>query len=366
MEEFYTLNKEQSLHGKWITIDAILPLLDRFRSIYKIEEIGISYQNNPIHTITLGKGSVKILLWTQMHGNESTATKVVFDLLNLFNATNCPDFGHKILNNCTLKIIPILNPDGAKAYTRFNAQQIDLNRDAVDLRAPESRLLRKTLSEFKPDFCFNLHDQRNIYSVGETKQPATISFLSPATEVTRRLTVSRIKAMSVISAMHDTIKADIPNNISRYSDEFYPNATGDNFQKEGYCTILIEAGHYPNDYDREQVRYYYFKALLSGLEAISEGVNDNVSLYESIPQNAANYLDYIYTNVNLKQADNSYKIISVGILLIETIENGKFVRNPTVEVMGNLSKYGANTIIDAKGIIINSKNKLLALLFKNN
>ena len=44
-----------------------------------------------------------------------------------------------ITKEITLKIIPILNPDGAQQYTRKNANEIDLNRDAVERVAKESQ-----------------------------------------------------------------------------------------------------------------------------------------------------------------------------------------------------------------------------------
>jgi murein tripeptide amidase MpaA len=68
----------------------------------------------------------------------------------------------------------MLNPDGALNFTRVNANKVDLNRDAVDRKAKESKLLRKVLEDFNPEFCFNLHDQRTIFNVEGTKNPATI------------------------------------------------------------------------------------------------------------------------------------------------------------------------------------------------
>ena len=129
--------------------------------------------------------------------------------------------------------------------------------------------LKRILEEFNPQFCFNLHDQRTIFGVEGTENPATISFLAPSEEMTRKLTKGRIETMNVIVAMNSLLQQVIPNHIGRYTDEFYPSATGDNFQKLGYNTILIEAGHYPNDYDREEVRKFNFFALAQGLYHLS-------------------------------------------------------------------------------------------------
>ena len=39
--------------------------------------------------------------------------------------------------------------------------------------------------------------------------------------------------MDVIVAMNDLLQQMIPNHVGLYTDEFYPTATGDNFQKLG-------------------------------------------------------------------------------------------------------------------------------------
>ena len=55
---------------------------------------------------------------------------------------------------------------------------IDLNRDAVDRKAKESKLLRRILEEFQPDFCFNLHDQRTIFGVDWNSKSSNYFFFS--------------------------------------------------------------------------------------------------------------------------------------------------------------------------------------------
>ena len=154
-----------------------------------------------IADLILGNGPKKILIWTQMHGNESTGTKAVIDLINYLYKLK-DKIGLQILTNSTIKIIPLLNPDGAEVYTRVNANNIDLNRDAVERVAIESKLLRKTLEDFNPHFCFNLHDQRTIFGVEGTKNTATISFLAPSEEASRAITKGRIQTMNVIVAMN--------------------------------------------------------------------------------------------------------------------------------------------------------------------
>ena len=178
INKWYAANYEKGLEGRRLTLDQIKPYLAGLDDPFDVIKIGESFENRDIYKLSIGTGSKKILLWTQMHGNESTTTKAIFDLLNVLCNDN--NTSESILKTCTIKIIPILNPDGAKAFTRLNTNQIDLNRDAQNLSQPESLVLRKCFDSFKPNYCFNLHGQRTIYSAGKTHNPATISFLASA------------------------------------------------------------------------------------------------------------------------------------------------------------------------------------------
>jgi hypothetical protein len=317
LKDTFKEQKETSLFGKWITFNDIEKLFQKHQEHFKINQLGFSEQNKPIYTLKIGSGKKKVLLWSQMHGNESTGTKALFDLFNCFTNSDNEIF-KTILKECTLLFIPMLNPDGAQAYTRVNANDVDLNRDAVNRVAKESKLLRKTLEEFNPQFCFNLHDQRTIFGVEGTKNPATISFLAPSEEISRALTDGRKETMNVIVAMNNMLQQMIPDFVGRYTDEFYPTATGDNFQKLGYNTILIESGHYPEDYSRETSREYTFYAILQGLYHIA--TTENFSAYKAyfeIPNNAKFFYDVIH---RYKEPSND-----VAYQYQDFIADGKFV-----------------------------------------
>lgn len=317
LENLFLAQKESSLHGKWITYNDIENLFSKYEAKFNVTQIGLSEENRPIMQLKIGNGAKKILFWSQMHGNESTGTKGLFDFFNCIEGVSDTIF-KKILKECTLVFIPMLNPDGSQVYTRVNANNIDLNRDAVERAAKESKILRAVLEAFTPHFCFNLHDQRSIFGVEGTNNPATISFLAPSEEVTRSLTKGRKETMNVIVAMNKMLQNIIPNFVGRYSDEFYPTATGDNFQKLGYNTILIESGHYPKDYHREESRKYTFFSILQGVYHIANTSNfDNYKDYFTIPNNDKIFFDVIHRYPNSSN--------DVSFQYEEKIIDGKFV-----------------------------------------
>lgn len=354
LEFLYLENFEKNLRGRRILYEDIAPLLQKLSPLFKTEILGYSESNIPIYKISIGTGKTKILIWSQMHGNESTGTKALFDLFNFFEKNNAELSKElaSILTNCTIQFIPLLNPDGAIKFTRENAQNIDLNRDAVDRKAVESRLLRSVLDDFNPKFCFNLHDQRSIFNVEGTKNPATISFLAPSEDVDRTVTKGRKETMCVIVAMNNLLQQVIPNHIGRYTDEFYPTATGDNFQKLGHNTILIEAGHYKDDYQREITRKYNFYALLQGIYFISTEIDfRNYRPYYDIPNNDTKFMDIIYKNIKIAK-NNGIQILDIGIQLKFKVIANKLVVYKHIEKEGDLSNYYSHNYIDAENLNI--------------
>jgi hypothetical protein len=336
--------KETSLFGRYITLEHIEPLLAK----HPTDIVGQSVLGKPIYRLQLGTGKTRILMWSQMHGNESTTTKALFDLINVLYSGS--DLGKKLLGEFTFCMIPMLNPDGAKLYTRENANEIDLNRDAQDLSQPESIVLRKVFEGFKPDYCYNLHDQRTIYGVGQTSNPATVSFLAPAYNQNRDINDVRIKAMNVIVAMNETLQQLIPNQVGRFDDSFNLNCVGDTFQYLNVPTILFEAGHFQNDYEREISRKYIFIALLSGLQYFYENdiVHNKIEDYVKIPQNKVVFYDFVYKNVKINY-DGIEKNINFAAQFKEVLNNDKITFEAEIAQVDDLGNYFGHVEIDAQG-----------------
>jgi len=356
--------KELSVHGRYIRRSQLQSVINRNSIQNKVSQLGNSVRNSPIHKVTLGSGKIKILMWSQMHGNETTTTKAVLDLINYLNKTN--ELVNQILSSVTLTIVPVLNPDGAVDYTRENANKVDLNRDAIELSQPESRILRVLYNEIKPDYCFNLHDQRTIFNVGSLEKPATLSFLAPAHDIQRNVSASRGQSMKIIVAIHKALSSIIPDQIGRYDDAFNPNCVGDAFQLLGTPTILFEAGHFPDDYQREQTREFIFYSLITAISVIAQRKIEGYSLdtYFDIPENNKRYYDVLILNANLinKKYDHN-----IGILYKEILNEEIIIFNPFIEATGELKDSFGHKYLDCKDQndlnFLKSDRKLHKLLF---
>ncbi|SFE06572.1 M14 family metallopeptidase [Flavobacterium phragmitis] len=348
LENLFIQYKEQSISGRYLTLDHIQPLLDRLNTNNQVQIIGKSVLGEPIYSYQIGTGATRVYLWSQMHGNESTTTKASFDFINLLNDDT--DFAKRMLNTFTFYWIPILNPDGARFYTRANSNEIDLNRDSQDLTQPESKVLRKVFEDFKPHYCFNLHDQRTIFGAGTEGKPATVSFLAPSYNDEREVNENRQKAINIIAGINKVLQEYIPGQVGRFDDSFNINCIGDTFQYLGVPTILFEAGHYPGDYDREITRKYIFFSLILSFKLISENdlVDNRIGEYLNISQNNVVFYDFMYKNVKINY--DGIEIITnfVAQYKEELIEN-KIHFNAYIAEVGDLGNFFGHYEYDAKG-----------------
>jgi hypothetical protein len=219
---------------------------------------------------------------------------------------------------------------------------------------------------FNPDFCFNMHDQRSIFGVGCPLKPATISFLAPAFNHSRDMNPVRLRAVGVINAMTDTLLNYIPNQIGRFDDQYNRNCVGDTFQSMNVPTILIEAGHYQGDYDREQTRFFVFVSLISALGKIYENdiVSNDLHVYLKIPQNNPLFYDFVYRNAKIYY-DNSFLITNFAAHFVEEIRNSRFQRVAKIVAVGLLEKHKGHVEFDAEGEIFNSDSSSFPIINQN-
>jgi hypothetical protein len=355
LEQAYERYKEASISERRFKYESVIELVTARKENFEVQPVGKSVEGKTVYQMTTGTGKTKVMLWSQMHGNESTATMALFDIFNFLEGKNdgFDDIRNTLLSKLTLRFIPMVNPDGMDQWIRRNALDIDLNRDALALASPEAMLLKNARDEFSPEFGFNLHDQQIYYTAGETRTPATISVLAPAFNFETEVDEVRKRAMQVIVGMNKMMQEIAPGHVGKYDDAFEPRAFGDNFQKWGTSTILIESGGYPNDPEKQQIRKLNFMIMIHALLEIAEQKYTSYSLddYYSIPDNATRLMDLVVRNLGMKYADHKYKV-DIGIRRRETDANGSFYVTGAIDDLGDLSIFYGYEELDAGGLEI--------------
>jgi hypothetical protein len=331
---------------------------------WRVEKAGHSLQERPIYQVTYGSGPIKILLWSQMHGNEATATRA---LLELFQFLNSPDSPVLWANELSLHFLPLLNPDGAAKHTRENAAGIDLNRDAIALSALESAVLNSALNSIKPDFSFNLHDQQIYYGVGNPCKQSAISLLAPPIDDKSSMNPNREKAAKMVAVMEKWLRSELKLTVGKWSDEYEKRAFGEYCQEFGSATILIEAGGLPNDLEKTTLTKHYFSLLLFSIQAILDRSYEKESLseYEAIPFQRLGVFDLIIRNAEVIVGNNKCKV-DIGIRREDypTADGKSLFQIGKIAEIGDLVYASGLEEWDAKGASF-AKQKFPNLAFEN-
>ncbi|SNR46893.1 Zinc carboxypeptidase [Maribacter sedimenticola] len=350
----YENYKEGSIGKRRIKRADIQPLIATYSSNpkFKVSTVGRSIGGKELSLISLGTGDVNVFLWSQMHGDEPTATQAIFDILNFFDSKDFKEEKEAILSNLSIHFLPMLNPDGAELFQRRNLLGIDINRDALRLQSPESKTLKRVRDSLAADFGFNLHDQSTYYNAERTDKPATISYLAPAYNYEKDINEVRGNAMKIIVFMNSILQKYAPGQVGRYNDDFEPRAFGDNIQKWGTSTILIESGGYPNDTEKQEIRKLNYVSILSAIYTIAKQNYKEIAIgeYEKIPENDRKLFDLKITNASYNLMGNSYKI-DVGIHQVEVdyADHNSFWYSSRILDQGDLSTYYGYETLDATG-----------------
>ena len=353
LEQAYTTYKEPAITHRRFKHETIQPLIQKHGMDFKLEELGKSVDGRTITSMKWGQGQTKVMLWSQMHGNESTATMALFDLFNFLEGEND---GHDevrelLKSQLSLKFIPMINPDGAEAFKRRNSLDIDLNRDAISQISPEAVILKQARDDFEPEFGFNLHDQQIYYNVVNTPKQATISLLAPAYNYETDINEVRGRAMKTIAGMNELLQELIPGQVGKYDDAFEPRAFGDNIQKWGTSTILIESGGYLGDPDKQHIRKINFMIILNALHQIATRGYEQYTTeqYFAIPDNGFQLMDLIINEMQVKVKGEWYPL-DIAIRRRETENPAGYYMSASVEDLGDMQVFFGFETLDATGL----------------
>lgn len=310
------------------------------------EVAGQSTEGRNLYLLRWGKGKKSVLLWSQMHGDEPTATVALLDILSFLITHPRDPLVKGLQDQLQLLILPMLNPDGAERTRRRNAQGIDINRDALALTTPEGRTLKSVRDRYRPEIGFNLHNQNPRTSVGTTGHPVMVSLLAVPYDPFGNDNPARIRCKKICSLMYRILGPYCYSRISRYDDSFNVRAFGDQMSAWGTATVLLESG-WPGEGGDPFLIRINFMALLSVLQALADGSVEEVNpaVYDALLQNQSDLLyDWILRGVTVLSG-NKVKPYSTDIALNFTDRfdaEKRRSRKGTVAEVGDLSVFAAH------------------------
>lgn len=353
----YENHQEPSLGERRIKHADLQPLIAKIAEDprFLVRKVGESIEGRSLSLISVGTGSTDVFLWSQMHGDEPTATQAIFDIINFLSSDDLQQQKEEILKSLKLHFLPMLNPDGAQVYQRRNTLGIDINRDALMLQSPEGKTLKRVRDSLNAKFGFNLHDQSTYYNAERTNKPASLSYLAPAFNYEKDINEVRANAMKVIVCMNRIVQNYAPGQVGRYNDDFEPRAFGDNIQKWGTSAILIESGGYKDDVEKQFIRKLNYVSILSAIYTIANGnyIDIPISDYEKIPQNDRKLFDLKIEGATYNLLGKQYKL-DVGIHRFEIDDplQNRFYYSSRVSDQGDLSTFYGYEVLEAEGYTI--------------
>lgn len=327
--------------------------------LFRVREVGRSLEGREIWDVSFGTGPYVVLMWSQMHGDEATATSALFDLYEYIRRHQGAPAVAELLSALTVHTVPMLNPDGAERFQRRNVQGIDINRDALLLQTPEGRLLKSLRDSLEPRIGFNLHNQSWRTTVGTPPKGAAISLLSVAFDESRSLSEGRLLTKRLGAVVRDALEPFAQGRIGRYDDSFEVRAFGDNLTLWGTPVLLIETGPWPDANPDPMLVRLNYTALIHALHALADGSvhKADVARYDSLPENDSGGFHTIIRNVTiLTGLDIPQFRGDVGIVAIRRVrmENGqrRVVTQYSVDDLGDLRTSGGLFEVDGAGKVL--------------
>ncbi len=314
------------------------------------EVVGQSAEGRAIHHLTYGSGPVTVLLWSQMHGDESTASMALADIVRFFSERPDHPLARAIATGTTVHMIPMLNPDGAERFRRRNAQGIDVNRDARQLQTPEGRLLKSVNDRLRPDFGFNLHDQNAAVRVGRSNRGVAIALLAPAFNEARDVDGKRRRAMQVASVLVESMRPLVTDHIAKYDDTFNPRAFGDLIGAWGASTVLIESGAWVDDPQKQHLRKANFVGILSALDAIATGryAAYDPAVYDGLEFNGRRVADLLISGGTIALPG----LPSLRADVLVSYEQPLLRTGPVIVDVGDMGEAEAQDTLDVGGLYL--------------
>ncbi|MFD4977719.1 M14 family zinc carboxypeptidase [Streptomyces sp. NPDC058424] len=280
---------------------------DAKQDAMKLEVIGQTVKGRDIHLVKYvsNPDNPTILYLAQQHGNEQLTTEA---MLHTIKSLGSPSKA-SLLKKVNILFIPMFNADGAmgdvnfpldgylakgeRHLTRYNANEVDLNRDHVAKEQPETRALHENvLRAYDVDYAIDLHHQGTQSRVNGDLVSGSI--LYPTTPDVSPELVEKSKRLG--SVVYHNVNRTGWGHIGRY-DGGSANTIGRNGMaaEYGIATLLFEMrGMSDHEYAPyvlgQKSNGYLIRQSVVTMEATIQAVADgsidqaDTSFWNTLPQ----------------------------------------------------------------------------------
>jgi len=160
--------------------------------------------------------------------------------------------------------------------------------------------------------------------------------------------------MAVASVIVQSLEPLARGRLGSYNDAFEPRAFGDTMQSWGTSTILVESGHWEEDFGKNTIRRLNFVGLLCAIRAIASGSYKKTGMagYSKLVPNGKRAYDVITRGAQVIHGTYSVKA-DAGFQLEREKGTGALVAR--VREVGDLRGFGAIFNVSGRGVLLDTR-----------
>lgn len=258
----------------------------------ELEVFGQSVKGRDLYVVKYIKDpdNPTVLYLTQQHGNEALNTEAALKFIKQMGTGKMK----RVLDGVNILIVPRLNPDGAAGdvnfslddyvadgdynLTRYNANEVDLNRDHVDRNQPETKALHENvLAVHDIDYMIDFHHQGT-----QSERDGDLvsgSFLYPTNENVDSDVLLKSKQLGAV--VFEEIQSKGWGHLAKYGGGSAPTISRNGLALEyGIATLLFEvrgmADHAQDPYVLGQKSNgYLIRQSVLTMETVAKAISDN-------------------------------------------------------------------------------------------
>jgi len=226
---------------------------------------------------------IRVLLVGSQHGDERAGYEVALRLARDLSTGEL----RPLLDRLEVVIVPVANPIGMRARTRFDGSGEDPNRDHVMLASPVNRVLWELHAEFEPHLVLDLHEMGPTPYEAQVGLPTHPNVDPRLTELARyRLLPYLVRALAGANVRFHEYISEVPDpayptTIDAPADTFFTWApiSADNarnaFSLAGSLGLLLETAS-AQEIDDLQRRTDRLHLMVTSILEVTAGLSDEV------------------------------------------------------------------------------------------
>lgn len=232
--------------SRWYTHEQLRDRLERIArdgEDVSLTEIGRSLQGRELVVATVGNGDTDVFLVSEQHGDEPTGSLALIEVLQHLSAGG--ENVAEVLEELTVHVLPMQNPDGGMRHQRRNWNGVDANRQhhyppgSADNPSPESQAMIDYVDEVDPLWVADLHTQTGNWT-DDDDEWITASNFWPISPDADEEAVALSKRMNW--AMYDELDDEYGYaNITRYPGGTSASIARNAYGIRGHGSVLLEA-----------------------------------------------------------------------------------------------------------------------------